>query len=184
MRQCKRRRVFVVGASNSGKTPFARQVADALGVPLVSASAWFRKNFPPQGSMSRQEHTDAITRFNNEVLRQDPDFNLRYLRDSHRIGESCVVEGFRNPRDFAIEFDPLCDRVVLLRCKETEIVPTVFDAGTQVIESYLAYLTSIGMISPDQVWQATMERFADIESAVGAFLLSLGVIPKPSEPSP
>jgi len=166
----KRRRFFVLGASNSGKTPIARHLAAALGIPMVSASEWFRANFPPQGSMSRQEHTDALTRFNNEVMRKDPDHNLRYLREHHKLDEECVIEGFRNPRDFAIEFDPLRDCVIMVRCAETDISPTTFDMGILVIDQYLQYLGLIGMIAEAQVYAVRMERFADIEATVKRYL--------------
>lgn len=168
-------RFFVLGTSNSGKTPFARHLAGALSLPLVSASEWFRANFPPQGSMSRQEHTDAITCFNNKMMAADPDFNLRYLREHHDLDAACVVEGFRNPRDFAVEFDVRCDRAILLQCEETEVVPTSFDKGLTVIRDYLTFLLSIGMLRADQVGRYDMRRFADIERSVSDYLRSLGV---------
>jgi len=168
-------RFFVLGSSNSGKTPFARHLAGALGLPVVSASEWFRANFPPQGSTSRQEHTDALVQFNNTVMGADPDFNLRYLREHHDLNAACVIEGFRNPRDFAIEFNARRDRAILLQCEETEIIPTSFDKGLTVIRDYLAYLQSIGMVRADQVTHVNMKRFADIERSVFDYLRSLDV---------
>lgn len=115
-------------------------------------------------------HTDAITAFTLEVMRRDPDFNLSHLRGAHDLDQNCVIEGFRNIRDFAILFNPLEDRAVLLRCDETELRATNFEEGIALIDKYMAYLHNIGMVDRCQYHRVTMASFREIEQWAAAAL--------------
>ncbi len=45
-------KLFVMGTSGTGKTPFATHVAARLAIPHVRASAWVRRLFPERGDRS------------------------------------------------------------------------------------------------------------------------------------
>ena len=166
-------KIYVIGSSKSGKTPFASKIAEVLGWSLVCASEWFRKTFLQQGPSDRQAFTDAITAFTIQTLREDPDLNLRYLSSRHDLSRPCVVEGFRNPRDFIRLFDYRQDRVVFLRCEETDLRETDFEGGIQVMRSYLRYLLDCGLLREEQMVQIEMARFAHIEMAAARYLATL-----------
>lgn len=166
-------KIFIIGPSKSGKTPFADRVAAGLRCPCVGASEWFRQHFPPQGDLSRQEFTDAITRFSIEVLRRDPDVNIRYLRDKRLPSTPSVVEGIRNPRDFAHLFDYQEDRVVFLSCSQTDLEQTNFEAGIGVIRALVSYWINCNLMRTDRVTEVSMGSFDEIPAVADQYLNSL-----------
>lgn len=166
-------KILVIGSSKSGKTPLAAQISRALGWPVIGASEWFRKVFPPQGDQDRQAFTEAITAFTLETLREDPDLNMRYLRSRHDLSRPCVIEGLRNPRDFIRLFDYRQDRVVFLRCAETDVRETEFEGGIAVIRAYLRYLGSCGLLHPDQSTDVTLDKFEALGDAAASYLATI-----------
>jgi hypothetical protein len=138
--------LFVLGRSRTGKTPFAAQVALALGCPHVMASEWVRKRFPPATFPDRQALVDALTRFAVEELRRDPRACVDYLRAHHDLGRFNVIEGVRNPHDFVHLFDPRRDTAVFLEHTGNDLRPTLFEGGLGVIRSYLDYLRDAGLL--------------------------------------
>ncbi|MBI5513089.1 MAG: hypothetical protein HY909_04930 [Deltaproteobacteria bacterium] len=144
-------KVFVLGPSRSGKTPFARGLAEALGVPWHGASAWVRARFPGGDFPTREAFVEAITRFALEELKRDPSVSIRHLRGTADLGRPCVLEGLRNPYDFVHAFDPRTDRVVFLRHTGSDLRPTAFEEGLGVIRAYVSWLEAVGMLSPGRV---------------------------------
>lgn len=166
-------KIFVVGCSQSGKTPFSEYISIALRCPRVGASEFFRKTFRYSGQLSRQEFTDAITDFSLEVLRRDPDVNVRHLRD--RLPNTlCVVEGVRNPRDFVCLFDYRADRVVYLSCAETDVEETTFGHGVDVIRELTDYWVRCGLLDVRRVSEVKIQSFLEIEAAADNFVRALG----------
>jgi hypothetical protein len=139
-------KIFVLGSSGVGKTPFARHIAEAFGVPHISASAWVRELFPAQPPADRAAFVEAITRFATAHLRARPDACVTYLRSHHDLERPCVIEGVRNPYDFIHLFDPREDRVVFLTFTGDHLSRTLFERGLEVIEAYLNYLVDTGLI--------------------------------------
>ena len=118
---------FVLGASHTGKTPFAQRLADHLGIPRVGASALVRARFPAGSPV------EEMTAFATATLRADPMHSADALRAAiAHAGAHCVVEGVRNPTDFIATFDPRCDRVVIL-ARAASPVRTAFEHGLDVI---------------------------------------------------
>jgi hypothetical protein len=144
--------LFVLGRSRTGKTPFAAQVALALGCPHLMASEWVRKRFPPARFPDRQSLVDALTRFAVEELKRDPRACIDYIRTHHDLGRFNVIEGVRNPHDFVHLFDPRRDAVVFLEHTANELRPTAFEGGLGVIETYLDYLRDAGLLSRPDVF--------------------------------
>ncbi len=149
-------RIFVLGRSHTGKTPFARRVAEALGIRHVGASAWVRERFPEPRpaddapAVERARFVDAITRFATAELRRDPNISVASLRARVGADESCVIEGMRNPYDFTCTFDPRTDHAVFLD-HTAGAPPTAFERGLDVIRDYLAWLAGADLLDADRV---------------------------------
>ncbi len=159
-------KIFVLGTSGTGKTPFARRVAEALGIPCAGASAWVRERFPlprPAEGASLEEReafVAQITKFAIAELRRDPAISIEHLRG--RIGDDCVIEGMRNPYDLVSMFDPRTDRAVFLDYRGPAPAVSGFEAGLDVIRRYHAWLVDVGICDADRVTTCTFERFGTI----------------------
>jgi hypothetical protein len=138
-------RVFILGSSGVGKTPFATQVSQRLSLPHVRASEWVRRLFADPGGLTREEHIATMTRFSTEALARDPDACLRYLRANPQTSGACVIEGVRNPRDFIGLFDPRADVAIFLKKRGHTIAETDFERGLSVIDAYLAWSIQNGL---------------------------------------
>src|SRR5262249_62350893 len=130
----------VLGTSHTGKTPFARRIGEALGLARVGASAWVRARYPqlPEGASpdERAAQVAAMTAFATDALRADPEISASSLRGAIApAGGRCVVEGVRNPFDFADTFDPRADVVVKLRYTAAA-PPTAFERGLGALAAY------------------------------------------------
>jgi len=101
--------IFLIGPSRSGKTTLARRMVEAHPyLTAASASRWLRERLP---SATVDELTSEATR----VLRAHPDIARDHVRAQMASAPGgCVIEGIRNPIDFACLFDPRSDAVVFL----------------------------------------------------------------------
>ncbi len=138
---------FVIGTSGSGKTPFAKALAASTGLPYVSAGAWARERFPCPAGMEREQYIRYITDASTEALAKDPD--LAYRSILTRIGpEGAVIDGVRNPRDFARLFDPRVggDRTYRMTYGNNTLPVTRFEEGIEVIEAYAYWLIDAGIM--------------------------------------
>lgn len=149
-------RIFVLGQSHAGKSPFARRVAEALGIRCVGASAWVRERFPeprlPETAppADRARYVDAITAFALAELRRDPHVSVAALRARLAGDEPAVIEGMRNPYDFTCSFDPRTDHAVFLALDGAP-PGTAFERGLDVIRGYLAWLEDTGLLAAGRV---------------------------------
>lgn len=160
-------RLFVVGGSGTGKTPLARNVAAAYGVPHISASDWVRRLFPSEPGQDRQAHIEAMTRFSLEALAANPLACLEDLGRHHALSLPCVIEGMRNPSDLVRTFDPRADRCLSLRLEGNPLQPTTFESGLEVIDSYLRWLIAAGLMPADRYRSITCGAIADLDPAIG-----------------
>ena len=180
-------RVFVLGASHVGKTPFARRVAEALGMRREGASAWVRERFPEAlpddaSDAERARRVEAMTRFATEELRRDPAVSLAHLRARLLPDEPCVVEGMRNPFDFVSTFDPRTDHAVHLERSAGGPPPTAFERGLEVIDAYLTWLVGAGLLEPHRVHRFRYAEYGapgdprpdTLEAAIVSFLADVG----------
>jgi hypothetical protein len=157
-------KLFVLGPSGAGKTPFARQAAGALGLQHVMASEWVRRLFPAGPPYpDRDAFVRAITHFSVEELRRRPDACVDYIRRHFDLSRPTVIEGVRNPHDFVHLFDPRQDRAVFLDHLRSELRRTAFEGGLDVIDGYLRFLQQTGLLpaDPPRVWRYQFPDFYD-----------------------
>ena len=103
-------RIFIIGHTSAGKSTYARQLAVVLGkCPIVSGGGWVREAFP------NVTDPEGLTNAARAALRSNPDRSLAWVGDRPTTSTYQIVEGIRNPRDFAYLCDPLKDIVVFLR---------------------------------------------------------------------
>ncbi len=125
--------IFLIGTSFVGKTPVGDQIAKALGMRRVGASRWIREQYAgPEkilvnGAVCdaadmthtkeyREAFVNGITALSKSKLGDNPDACVDYLERIERVQEGgCLIEGIRNPRDFALLFRPEIDLVVFLQ---------------------------------------------------------------------
>ncbi len=153
-------KIFVIGQSGCGKTPFAENIARLLPFAHITSSAWVRSRFRSRApDESRDSYIAAITEFSIEVLRNDPLACVSYMQAHHDLTKNCVVEGVRNPLVFFQLFDPRQDIVVFLRYEHNPFQKTAFEEGVDVIAHYIDYAKKIGLIGADRSITYTFGRF-------------------------
>lgn len=159
-------RLFVLGASGTGKTPLAKAVAAALSVPHVMASEWVRRVFPEVPGADRQERIFAMTRFSLEALRRDPEAATAYLSRHYALSLPCVIEGMRNPADFVRTFDPRSDLAVSLTYEGSALLRTGFEGGLDVIAAYLRWLVSVDLLDAKRVLDLSYRDMSALDAAI------------------
>jgi adenylate kinase family enzyme len=152
-------KIFVLGTSGAGKTPFAEAIAKASGLTHVKASGWVREKFPREKYASREEHISMMTCYSTVVLANNPMACVEYIRSSYDLSEECVIEGIRNPFDFAHLFDPKYDEVVFLKYARNNLPLTVFEEGLEVIGHYLRYLMRANIMNRWRYHEYTFDHF-------------------------
>jgi hypothetical protein len=156
-------RIFVIGASHTGKSPLARRLAEALGIRNVSAGAWVRERFteprPAEDASftERANHVERLTAFALEQLRRDPHVSVASLASRVRPDEDCVIEGMRNPYDFAHTFDPRTDHVVVLFGPPAVAGP--FDRGIDPLLAYVDWMIEVGLLLARRKREFRFESF-------------------------
>lgn len=143
-------KVFVIGQSGSGKTPFAEMIAPRLGVPFYSASEWLKPITQGKAFLTKQEHIDGLTAISIKELQKNPNACLDYLRANHDLTQPCVIEGVRNPRDFIHLVDLNKDLLVFLNRKPNPYRPSTFDRGVVVISDYVHWVVANGLMDKER----------------------------------
>jgi hypothetical protein len=152
-------RIFVLGRSHAGKSPFARRTSEALGIRHVGASAWVRELLPAGADVG------TMTAFAIAELRRDPNVSVQSLRGRLAADEDAVIEGMRNPYDFTCTFDPRTDHAVFLELAD-DAVPTAFERGLDVIAQYLAWLEEAGLLDEGRVHRYRYTSYRDGEQTL------------------
>ncbi|MBY0552711.1 MAG: hypothetical protein K2W95_35840 [Candidatus Obscuribacterales bacterium] len=153
-------KIFVLGRSKSGKSPFADAVASKLGLQHIKASQWVRQQFvAPAGVSSTPEFIDAITAFSLLRLRENPRACVEFIRTKYDLNQPSVIDGIRSLHDFVQLFDPASDRVVFLERKDNELKPTKFEEGLQLISTYVNQLVELQLLDSSRVDRYEYRRF-------------------------
>jgi hypothetical protein len=160
-------RIFVIGASHTGKSPLARRLAESLNIRCLSAGGWVRERFPEPrpaadaSSAERAAHIERLTQFAISELRRDPNVSVASLRSRLTPDEHAVIEGMRNVYDFTHVFDPRSDHVVaLFGPARTDTGP--FDQGIGPLLAYVDWMIAIGLLDADRKREYTFGEFGAI----------------------
>ena len=158
-------KVFIIGATKSGKTTLAEKLSKKYDFKHIKASALIRDIFPKNESdfKSKQEFTEAITKFSLDINRKDPYIVSRYLRTSNNLDQNCIIEGIRNPNDFFELFDIANDKVILLKHENNDLKETEFEKGIEVIKDYLLWNLRVEIIHPKRFHEIRFEDYKEID---------------------
>ena len=158
-------KVFIIGATKSGKTTLAEKLSKKYNFKHIKASALIRDIFPKNESdfKSKQEFTEAITKFSLDINRKDPYIVSRYLRTSNNLDQNCIIEGIRNPNDFFELFDIANDKVILLKHENNDLKETEFEKGIEVIKDYLLWNLRVEIIHPKRFHEIRFEDYKEEE---------------------
>lgn len=153
-------KIFVIGYSGIGKTPFAKKVAEKIGGVHVSAGAWVREQCKLEPGLSRKEAVDRMTRSALVTLRSDPFFSATKLQWGLPTDRIAVIDGVRNPTDFVHLYDPRTDIAVFLHYtgQTYHVTPTMFERGVPLIREYLEWLYATTIMAP---WVDDHPRFLE-----------------------
>lgn len=135
-------KIFICGLSNTGKTTFAKTLAEKLNETSISpkfkpisASGFVRREFMNKPEALREELED----FGRKSLQKDPNVAVRFLEEeTDSFNGNFIIEGIRNPRDFAMVFDPTKDFVVIqdVSVEDARFLKSEFDRGVWIIREF------------------------------------------------
>ncbi len=139
--------VWIIGATRSCKTALAQNGVAPLGFKLISTGDYFRQNYGKEDTNSR-DFVFQISAFAAECLARQPDCHLTHLEQLlETVKQPCVIEGERNPSEFAKLYDPQRDMAIFLRRLDMDIYDTTIERGIAVIEQNVRWCINTG-ISP------------------------------------
>lgn len=134
-------KIFICGFSRSGKTSLASLLSKELDLVSISASGWLKaKDEVRTGAAegeTKQEYINRVTEMSIEYLGEDPNCCLTWIQKQHKWN---IIEGLRNPRDFAYLYDPSKDIVLWTRNAQVGGAATEFErAGLCGILNYINF---------------------------------------------
>jgi hypothetical protein len=136
--------------SRVGKTPLADQLAEPINFIRISASEWVRSTFVPNDPANALAE---ITQLSMEKLKENPDVCVDFILDKYDVVRrgGFVIEGIRNPRDFALLFRPERDLVMFLSFPNNTLQPTEFEKqGIAVIRQMVDWMIQSRLLSSDR----------------------------------
>lgn len=143
-------KIFILGRSGSGKTPFARKISQALDFQYIPASEWVKDLFD-RTIEDRNRYIETMTCFSLQALRQRPTRCIEFIKSRYDLCTPSVIDGIRNPHDFINLYDPTVDLVVFLECLANHTHETVFEKeGLKVIRQYLEFLNKTGILAQQE----------------------------------
>jgi|GEM_PF-4512868 hypothetical protein len=147
--------VWIIGATRSCKTALAQYGVAPLGFKLISTGDYFRREFGQEDTFSR-DFVFQLSAFSATCLAQEPNCHLTHL---HKLIEEaqqpCVIEGERNPMEFAKLYDPHKDMVIFLHRMDMDIYDTTIERGIAAIERNVRWCVNVGIAPPTSVFKTT-----------------------------
>ena len=146
---------FVIGSSRTGKTTYAKTLAEKHGFQHISAGRWAREWYLGDYENSQEMTNDPqiiadMTAYSLAVLKAAPNTTIEFMADHYDLYKPSVIEGVRNPRDFMRLYDPAKDVVHRLIYKGNPITPTKFEEGVEIIGRYMEWLQDLALITSEQ----------------------------------
>jgi len=147
--------IWVIGATRSCKTAIAKNGIEPFGFHMISTGDFFREKYAQPDTMSR-EFVFNISAHAAGVLADNPYCHLSHLEEIiEKQGWPCVVEGERNPIEFARLYDPKQDMVILVKRLDIPEYDTVIERGLKAIEETVKWCVSTGVAPRYSVMRAT-----------------------------
>ena len=143
--------VWVIGATRSCKTAIAENGVAPLGFRVISTADYFRASYGKPDTMSRS-FVFNISAHAAQTLANNPDCHREHLEKLIKDENGpCVVEGERNPVEFAKLYDPAKDMVFLIDRVDVEKYDTVIERGLDAIERIVRWNVSTGIAPKNSV---------------------------------
>lgn len=143
-------KIFILGASGSGQTPFAAMIGEKLGIKVASASDWLNKLSEGISTKSKQEYIDTTTELAVRELRGNQNACFEFIKETNDLSKPLIIEGCRNPKDFIQLFDPMKDVVVFLNRDANPYHTTAFEHGIVVIDGYVNWTAKVGLLDKEK----------------------------------
>lgn len=144
------RALWVIGHTSSGKSTYAKKIAENAGIFAFEAGAWVRENCDKNAS------TEELTEYAQKTLKEQPRFSalkiqrvLTSLSENQRI----IISGARNPFDFVTNFDHKLDSVVFLGMNRFPAKTTFEHLGIITIREYIDFLIETEQIEKSQKFE-------------------------------
>jgi hypothetical protein len=152
---------FIIGASRSGKSTYARRLSARTGWQVVSAGAWAREWYlAERDDEVSQRQIEDLTDYAVAILRAAPATTIGYISERFDLSLPTIIEGIRNPWDFCRLFDPTQDRVTVLDRQGGEFTSTVFEGGVAIIHAYLLWAIAARLMGAEQL---TVHEFTSFD---------------------
>lgn len=147
--------IWVVGGTRSCKTAIAENGIVPLGFEMISTGDFYRAQYGQPDTFSRA-FVFNISAHSAKVLAHDPDAHLKHLRKLIKDREKpLVVEGERNPVEFAKLYNPKKDMVVFVNRLDIDPYDTVIERGIKGIEDTVRWCVSTGVAPQNAVMKLT-----------------------------
>lgn len=147
--------IWVIGGTRSCKTAIAENGIAPLGYRLISTGDYFRERYGEPDTFSRP-FVFNISAHSAKVLAENPDCHIDHLRGILKDrAEPLVVEGERNPIEFAKLYDPKTDMVIFVDRRDIDPYDTVIERGLVGIESTVRWCVSTGIAPQSSVMKLT-----------------------------
>lgn len=143
--------IWVIGATRSCKSALAENGIAPMGFHLISTATYFRNAYGQPDTMDRA-FVFNISAHAAQTLANNPDCHRAHLeRLLKAVNGPCVVEGERNPVEFAKLYDPAQDMVFLIDRVDVDKYDTVIERGIGAIEQIMRWNVSTGIAPQESV---------------------------------
>lgn len=143
-------KIFVLGRSSTGKSPFAKAIASQLGFEMISGSDWLIPLSENLTFSSKQERIDKLTALTQRELLKNPNAAVEYIKEHHDLSKPVVIEGIRSPSDFFQLVDLRHDLIIFLNRDPNPYQSTAFESGLIVIDKYIKWAERNGLVDRER----------------------------------
>ncbi len=142
--------IWIVGASNTGKSTIAAELHLTTDLPVVEAGQFCRAICMPGVGRGTLNKTASM------ILQDDHRyFSMKIFGELYN--KNAIVVGVRNPVDFIDSFNPKLDKVIFLSANDT--TEKGFDTeGVNGIKSVVDFFLSVGILNSYQVLQMVANK--------------------------
>lgn len=178
------RKIHIVGNSGAGKTPLAEYLVEEASrrgyhAVRVSAGGWVRNEYSVEHLTTREEKNNYLSLMALRHLASDPDTAIKWIWSALDSIEPAVlaktipiIEGYRNPRDFATFYKPadtfidiFDDSVPVYKTTEDNVYAKVFASGIEPIRKIVSWFAASGATIGQHVDTHALTRRDDYRAA-------------------